>query len=80
MVLILEDYKTLKGMLSDLIVKSGYRNDFIAKKIGMSPSYFSTKKVRGNWSDEEVKKNIESDRKRRSRKLFDAGNYEKQKR
>lgn len=56
MVQILEDYKTLKSILSDLISQSGYRNDFIAKKIGMAPSYFSTKKTRGNWSDEEMEK------------------------
>ncbi|TAM97857.1 MAG: hypothetical protein EPN39_10325 [Chitinophagaceae bacterium] len=56
---IIQDYKTLKGLLSGLIAKSGYRNDYIAKKIGMAPSYFATKKARGNWNEDEVEKILE---------------------
>lgn len=53
---IIESSKLLKQNLGSLIKKSGYRNDFIADKIGMAPAYFSVKKQRGNWTDEEVEK------------------------
>lgn len=53
---VIENYMLLKKEISSLIKKSGYRNDFIAEKIGMRPDYFAVKKQRGNWSDEEVLK------------------------
>lgn len=56
---IVENYLFLKKQISLLIKKSGYRNDFIARKIGMAPNYFAVKKQRGNWSDEEVKKIVQ---------------------
>lgn len=55
---VVENYLLLKKEISSLIKKSGYRNDFIAAKIGMRPDYFAVKKQRGNWSDEEVLKII----------------------
>ena len=53
---IIENYLLLKKQMNELIKKSGYRNNFIAEKIGMRPDYFAVKKQRGNWSDEEVAK------------------------
>lgn len=58
MIEILENYKILKESLSDLIKKSGYRNDYLADKIGMGAAYFSIKKKKANWSDTEVEKLI----------------------
>ena len=40
---VVEDYLLLKKQISLLIKKSGYRNEFIAKKIGMAPTYFPVK-------------------------------------
>lgn len=34
---------------------SGYRNDYIAKKLGMKLQRFSVKKQRGSWTLTEVK-------------------------
>lgn len=53
---IIANYNFLKVNLAELIKKSGYRNDFIAEKIGMAPAYFSVKKQRANWTEEEAKK------------------------
>jgi len=53
---IVEDYKNLKLNINFLIQKSGYKNAFIAEKIGMNPSNFSMKKRRGNWTEDELEK------------------------
>ncbi len=55
---VIENYLLLKKQMNSLIKRSGYRNEFIARKIGMRPDYFAVKKQRGNWSDEEVLKII----------------------
>ena len=56
---IVSDYKNLLGRLSNIIEVSGYRHDFIAKKLGMKPQSFSLKKQRNNWTPDEVEKLIE---------------------
>ena len=53
---IIEDYKELKSHLGILIDKSGYKNAYIAEKVGIPASNFSQKKKRGNWSLEEIEK------------------------
>lgn len=50
------NYQALLKSIPQLIEISGYRSDFIAKKIGLKPANFSVKKQRGNWSVEEVEK------------------------
>ena len=55
---VIENYLLLKKQIASLIKRSGYRNEFIAGKIGMRADYFAVKKQRGNWSDDEVKKII----------------------
>lgn len=55
---VIENYLLLKKEMNSLIKMSGYRNEFIARKIGMRPDYFAVKKQRGNWSDDEVFKII----------------------
>ncbi|MFT4203663.1 MAG: hypothetical protein QM610_07065 [Chitinophagaceae bacterium] len=49
-------YQNLKGNLSALIDNSGYKIEYIAKRIGMIPNHFYVKKRRGNWNDEDVMK------------------------
>jgi hypothetical protein len=50
------EYKNLVSKIPDIIEASGYRNDFIAKKMGMKPQNFSAKKQRSTWSIEEIEK------------------------
>ena len=50
------NYQTLLKSLGELIQISGYRSDYLAKKIGMKPANFSQKKQKGNWSVAEVEK------------------------
>jgi hypothetical protein len=51
---IIENYKKIKASIPELIEMSGYRNDYIAKRMGMKPANFSVKKQRGNWSEDEL--------------------------
>jgi uncharacterized protein YjcR len=53
---IIENFQTLRNSLSALIDKSGYKNAFIAEKIGMTPNHFYVRKQRGTWSEEEIEK------------------------
>ncbi len=53
---IVKNYQALVKHIPQLIEVSGYRSDFIAKKIGLKPANFSLKKQRGNWSVDEVEK------------------------
>jgi predicted transcriptional regulator len=53
---IISDFKTLRGSLSELIERSGYKNAYIANQIGMAPSHFYVKKQRGTWNEDEVEK------------------------
>ncbi len=48
------NYKTMVQILPELIDVSGYRNDYLSKKMELSPATFSAKKQRGNWSTDEV--------------------------
>jgi uncharacterized protein YjcR len=53
---IANNYKTLIRFLPELIDVSGYRNDYLSKKMGLTPATFSAKKQRGNWSTDDVVK------------------------
>lgn len=53
---IVTSYITLIKSIPDLIEISGYRNDYIARKLGLKPQSFSAKKQRSSWSPEEVEK------------------------
>lgn len=46
---IVSDYKNLISNTNKLIDISGYRNDNIAKRIGVLPKPFSIKKTEGSW-------------------------------
>jgi adenylate cyclase class IV len=56
---IVADYKNLISNISQLIDISGYRNDHIAKKIGILPQTFSVKKKRQSFTVDEVGKIME---------------------
>lgn len=51
---IVSTYKTIVDNIGQLIDVSGYRNDYIARKIGLTPVNFATKKKRGTLSVGEV--------------------------
>ncbi len=51
---IITQYGDIVQKISLLIDISGYRNDYLAKKIGIQPSNFSVKKKRNNWDYEEL--------------------------
>ena len=53
---IIGEYQLLKKNISVLIDKSGYKNIFIAEKIGLLANHFSVKKQRNSWTDEEIDK------------------------
>lgn len=59
MIEIVQNYRSLKGRMAALIDRSGYKNSFIAEKIGMTPSLFSVKKQRGSWKEDELEKILE---------------------
>lgn len=56
MLKIVENYKELRQNIGMLIKKSGYKNSFIAEKLGIPSPNFSVKKKRGSWTIEEVEK------------------------
>lgn len=53
---IVENYQLLVNNMGQLIEISGYRNDYLAEKIGLKPANFSVKKQKASWSAEEVLK------------------------
>ncbi|MFT4092393.1 MAG: hypothetical protein QM640_02045 [Niabella sp.] len=60
MTVAIKNYKAIVKALPQLIEVSGYKNDYIAKKLNMRPGYFSAKKTKGSWSLDEVEKIIET--------------------
>ena len=53
---IVSNYKHLVMNINTLIDVSGYRNDYIAKKLGIPASSFSVKKNRGSFSVDDMEK------------------------
>lgn len=51
---IVSRYVELVKSIPHLIELSGYRNDYLSKKMGMKTATFSAKKQRGTWQPEEV--------------------------
>ncbi|CAN5599483.1 hypothetical protein BH11BAC3_BH11BAC3_39870 [soil metagenome] len=49
-------YKNLIQHIAAIIEVSGYRNDYIARKLGLKPQNFSVKKQRASWTPDEVEK------------------------
>jgi hypothetical protein len=51
---VISNYKKIKQSVPQLIKMSGYRNDYIAKRLGMQAANFSVKKQRANWNEDEL--------------------------
>ncbi len=58
MLTVFQEYNAIKENISQIIYMSGYRNDYVAKKIGLTAQNFAVKKKRGNWSSDELEKII----------------------
>ena len=56
MISVVREYNAIFQNLSKIIDVSGYRNDYVAKKLGIKPQHFSVKKQRGSWTPQEVEK------------------------
>ncbi len=52
---IIHHYQIILQNIENFIDISGYRNDFIAKKMKLKPANFSAKKYRSSWTPDEVK-------------------------
>lgn len=50
------NYKILLKNVGELINISGYRNDYVAKRLGIKPTTFSVKKQRATWTPDEIEK------------------------
>ena len=53
---IVSNYKSLVQHIGELIHVSGYRNDYVAAKIGISPKLFAVKKQRSSFSVDDIEK------------------------
>lgn len=56
---VIVNFQLLSKNMSSIVDASGYRNDFIAKKIGIAPTTFSVKKQRNSFTVEEIQRIIE---------------------
>lgn len=51
---IIDNYKNLVARIGNLIEVAGHRNDYIAKKTGLSAAGFATKRKRSIFSIDEI--------------------------
>ncbi len=51
---IVSSYKVLLAHVANLIEVSGYRQDYLSRKMGLKTATFSAKKQKGNWTPDEV--------------------------
>lgn len=56
MLSIVTNYKMLLSSMSELIDVSGYKNEYLAKKLNIRPANFSAKKQRASWTPDEIEK------------------------
>ncbi|MBN8858237.1 MAG: hypothetical protein J0H29_07595 [Sphingobacteriales bacterium] len=47
---IIDQYKIHLPAIPGLIEISGYKNEYIAQKLDMTPTHFSAKKSNGDWT------------------------------
>lgn len=55
---IVNNYRNLLRNIGNLIDVSGYRNEHVARKMGLSKANFSAKKIKGSFSIDEIEKLI----------------------
>jgi uncharacterized protein YjcR len=51
---IVQNYMSLCKSMGTLIKASGYKNVYLAEKLGMPPTNFSAKKKRASWTPDEI--------------------------
>ena len=51
---IVQDFKYFHSIFPSLLDESGYKMDFLAKRLGLSPSAFSNKKLRNSFNLDEM--------------------------
>jgi cystathionine beta-lyase family protein involved in aluminum resistance len=56
---VIDSYERIVVNIDRLIEVSGYRNDYIASKIGLTKGNFSAKKSRKSFSIDEIKRIVE---------------------
>jgi hypothetical protein len=59
MVNTIENFIAIKNEIPKLIDLSGFRNDYLAKRLGIRAANFSVKKQRSNWTEIEIKNLID---------------------
>lgn len=59
MLTLFHEYDAIKENIAKIISLSGYKNDYVARKIGLTAQNFAVKKQRGTWSVDEIKKIVE---------------------
>ena len=52
----IENYKAILSEINTIINISGYKNEYIARKLDIQPQYLSVKKLRNSFSLEDVEK------------------------
>ncbi|MFT4093047.1 MAG: hypothetical protein QM640_05355 [Niabella sp.] len=50
----IHQYKIILKTLPQIIDVSGYKNEYLSKKLGITPANFSAKKQRNSWTVDEV--------------------------
>lgn len=59
MLTVFKEYSAIKENINRILEASGYRNDYLAGKIGLTPQNFSTKKRRKSWTEKELARIVE---------------------
>src|SRR5665647_1406751 len=59
MLTLFDEYNAITNNISTILNASGYKNDYVAKKIRLTAQNFAVKKQRGTWNVDEIKKIVE---------------------
>lgn len=59
MLTVFSELQAIKNNIVGLINVSGYKNEYIARKMGLTAQNFAVKKQRGNWTPDELEKIID---------------------
>lgn len=59
MLSVFQEYNAIKKNIAEIINVSGYKNEYLAKKISMTSQNFAVKKKRGAWTSEELEKLVD---------------------
>jgi len=59
MLSVFKEYNAIKENIGEIINASGYKNEYLAKKISVTSQNFAVKKKRGTWNSEELEKLVD---------------------